>query len=642
MEVLLRTVLIGLVTGSIYALASTGLVLTYKTSGILNLGYGGLALFTTFIHWQFTIEWGWPTWLSALVVVLLIAPAIGVFLDVTLFRRLEGQPIVIGVIATVGLYVLLLGIVFVVFGSETREVVNLFPTKAIKIPGGARIGVDRLLVLAVAGAAAGLLAAMLRFTRLGVAFRAVVDNRPVAGLMAINTGFVSAAAWALGTSFAALTGILLAPRLLLDPNLFPIFIIAFVLGAAMLGYLRSLPLAFAGGLLIGLIQSFLVQYVTFGGFVGNIGAAAPFVLMTVLVLLAPKALRRAGLGASFIVRTRESGERAPAPVRLAVAAVVFGGLALVPTLVHSIGWRLNLTTGLVLATLYLSIVILTGFSGQISLGHTAFMGIGSFATAHLAASSGMSVWVALILGSLAAVPAGALIGFVAVRVHGLYLALMTLGFAFMAQQFFFQTSQVSGREGVLRLGRPEGFEGDNAFYYLALIVLVAGVIVAANLKSGRTGRVLGAIRDSETATRSLGINVAKYKVVIFSLSAFLAAISGALTAMQRGQVTRLDFIPFLSIFVVTIAVVGGVFHIGGAVAAGMLTAVFNFYGAKYRWIGEYQLIFFGFGATYALANNPEALIGELHRAGLQILQAFRRSKRAGPRAEPAPVAGGQE
>lgn len=640
MEDLLRTVLIGLVTGSIYALASTGLVLTYKTSGILNLGYGGLALFTTFIHWHFTIEWGWPVWLSAIVVVLFIAPAIGVFLDITLFRRLEGQPIVIGVIATVGLYVLLLGIVFVVFGSETREVVNPFPTNTIKIPGGATIGVDRLLVLAVAAAAAGLLAAMLKFTRIGVAFRAVVDNRPVAGLMAINTGFVSAAAWALGTSFAALTGVLLAPRLLLDPNLFPIFIIAFVLGAAMLGYLRSLPLAFAGGLLIGLIQSFLVQYATFGGLVGNIGAAAPFVLMTILVLLAPKALRRAGLGASFIVRTREGGERAPASARIAVGVVVFGGLALLPTLVNSISWRLNVTTGLILATLFLSIVILTGFSGQISLGHTAFMGIGSFATAHLALSSGLSVWVAFLLGTLAAVPAGALIGIVAVRVHGLYLALMTLGFAFMTQQFFFQTPQVSGREGRLTLGRPEGFEGDNAFYYLALLVLVAGVLVATNLRTGRTGRVLGAIRDSETATRSLGINVAKYKVMIFSLSAFLAAISGTLTAMQRGQVTRLDFIPFLSIFVVTIAVVGGVFHIGGAIAAGLLTAVFNYYSAKYRTLGEYQLIFFGFGATYALANNPEALIGELRRAGLQILQAFRRTR--GPRAEPAPVAGGQE
>ena len=640
MEVFLRTVLIGLVTGSIYALASTGLVLTYKTSGILNLGYGGLALFTTFIHWHFTIEWGWPIWLSAMVVVLVIAPMIGVFLDMTLFRRLEGQPIVIGVIATVGLYVLLLGIVFVVFGSETREVVNLFPTSNVKIPGGATIGVDRLLVLAVAGAAAGLLAAMLKFTRIGVAFRAVVDNRPVAGLMAINTGFVSAAAWALGTSFAALTGVLLAPRLLLDPNLFPIFIIAFVLGAAMLGYLRSLPLAFAGGLLIGLIQSFLVQYGTFGGLVGNIGAAAPFLLMTVLVLFAPKALRRAGLGASFIVRTRESGEHAPASIRIAVGVVVFGGLALVPTLVHSIGWRLNLTTGLILAILFLSIVILTGYSGQISLGHTAFMGIGSFATAHLALSSGMSTWVAFLLGTLAAIPAGALIGIVAVRVHGLYLALMTLGFAFMSQQFLFQTSQVSGNEGSLRIGRPEGFAGDNAFYYLALIVLVIAVVVAANLRTGRTGRVLGAIRDSETATRSLGINVAKYKVMIFSLSAFLAAISGTLTAMQRGQVTRLDFIPFLSIFVVTIAVVGGVFHIGGAIAAGLLTAVFNYFSSRYRWLGEYQLIFFGLGATYALANNPEALIGELQRAGMSILRAFGRLK--GPQAEPAPVAGGQE
>jgi ABC-type branched-subunit amino acid transport system permease subunit len=640
MEVFLRTVLIGLVTGSIYALASTGLVLTYKTSGILNLGYGGLALFTTFIHWHLTIRWGWPVWLSAIVVVLLIAPLIGVFLDTQLFRRIEGQPIVIGVIASVGLYVLLLGLVFRIWGTETREVLNPFPTTNVSIPGGATISVDRLLVLLVAAAAAGLLGALLKFTRIGVAFRAVVDNRPVAGLMAINTGFVSAAAWALGTSFAALTGILLAPRLLLDPNLFPAFIIAFVLGAAMLGYLRSLPLAFAGGLLIGLIESFFVQYGTFRGFAGNLGKAAPFVLMTGLVLFAPKALRRAGLGASFIVRTREVAGQAPAIARIGVAVVFFGLLALVPIAVNSISWRLNLLTGIIQALLCLSIVMLTGYSGQISLGHTAFMGIAAFTTAHLAADAGMSAWLAFLLGALAAVPAGALIGIIAVRVHGLYLALMTLAFAFMTQQVFFQTTWVSGNEGRLPVPRPEGFEGDNAFYYLSLIVLVIAVVVAANLRTGRTGRVLAAIRDSETATRSLGINVAKYKVIIFSLSAFIAAIAGTLIAMQRGQVARLDFLPFFAIVIVVITVVGGIFHIGGAIAAGMLTGVFGFLSGRYRWLGEYQLIFFGLGATFALANNPEAMFGEMRRGGVALIESFRRSKPP-TRAEPAPVAGAQ-
>ena len=649
MEVFLRTVLIGLVTGSIYALASTGLVLTYKTSGILNLGYGGLALFTTFIHWQFTIRWGWPVWLSMIVVVLLIAPLLGVFLDRQLFRRIEGQPIVIGVIASVGLYVLLLGLVFRIWGTETREVLNPFPTTNVSIPGGATIGVDRLLVLLVAGTAAGLLGAMLKFTRLGVAFRAVVDNRPVAGLMAINTGFVSSAAWAMGTSFAALTGILLAPRLLLDPNLFPAFIIAFVIGAAMLGYLRSLPLAFAGGLLLGLIQSFLVQYgngldsVTFRGFASQAGNAAPFLLMTGLVLFAPRALRRAGLGASFVVRTRDVLGEAPAAVRLAVGAVFFGLLALVPIFVNSISWRLNLLTGIIQALLCLSIVILTGYSGQISLGHTAFMGIAAFTTAHLVADTGMSAWVALILGSLAAVPAGALIGIVAVRIHGLYLALMTLAFAFMAQQLFFQQTSISGREGSLKMPRPAGFEGDNAFFYLALIFLVVGVLMATNLRTGRTGRVLAAIRDSETATRSLGINVAKYKVIIFSLSAFIAATGGVLQAMQRGQVARLDFLPFFAIVLVVVTVVGGVFHIGGALAAGMLTGVFNYLSSQYLWIGGVTLILFGLGSTFALANNPEAMFGEMRRGGLAILGAVKRYRSPKtPAPAPAPVAGGQE
>jgi branched-chain amino acid transport system permease protein len=294
------------------------------------------------------------------------------------------------------------------------------------------------------------------------------------------------------------------------------------------------------------------------------------------------------------------------------------------------------------AIIFLSIVILTGYSGQISLGHTAFIGLAAFTTGHLVADTGMNVWLALFLGALAAVPAGALIGIVAVRLHGLYLALITLAFAFMAQQLFFQEPSVSGSEGIISVPRPEGFEGDNAFYYLALIVLVIGAVLALNLRTGRTGRVLAGIRDSETATRSLGISVAKYKVLIFSLSALMAAFGGILTAMQRGQAARLDFIPFYSLFFVTVAVVGGVFHIGGAVAAGLLTGLFPFIFRNNPAILDLQFILFGLGATLALAKNPEGMFGELRRGGNAILRALQRGGGARPTPEPAPVAGGQE
>ena len=643
MEAFIRTTILGLVTGSIYAMSATGLVLTFKTSGILNLGYGALAMFTTLIHWQFTIAWGMPIWLSTILVVLVIAPMIGVFLDTQLFRRLEGQPVVIGLMATVGLIVLLQGIAThpKVWGTVSREIPSLFPQRPVAIPGGGSVGLDALLVLGVSAAAAALLGALLKFTRLGVAFRAVVDNRPVAGLMAINTGFVSAAAWALGTSFAALSGILLAPRLLLlDPVIFPAIIISFVLGAAMLGYLRSLPLAYAGGLLIGLIQAFLVQYTSFSGVLGNIGDAAPFVLMTVLVLVAPKAIRTAGLGANFMVRTRELATHASQRARVGAAVAFFAVLALVPAVTGSISWKLSIIIGMGQAIIFLSIVILTGYSGQISLGHTAFMGLAAFTTAHLAANSGFPTWASFGLGVLAAVPAGALIGVIAVRLHGIFLALVTLALAFMAQELFFQEPTVSGPEGVLPVPRPAGFESDDAFYYLVVGVLVVCVLLATNLRTGRTGRVLAAIRDSETATRSLGINVVKYKVIIFSLSAAMAALGGIVTAMMPGQVARLDFIPFLSIVYVTVAVLGGVFHIGGALAAGMFFGLYNKVFEGNTVMIDMQLILFGLGATLALAKNPEGMFGEMRRGANAVLRAF--SRGGGRRPDPVPVTGGQE
>lgn len=638
MEIFIRTLLLGIASGSVYSLASTGLVLTYKTSGVLNFGFGALAVFTTFIHWQFTISWGVPVWLSALIVVLIVSPMIGFFLDAQLFRRIEGQPVVISVIATVGLWVLMQGLVQVIWGGDTRSVPSLFPTGSVPLPGGARVGVDQLGVFLVATLATGGLAAMLRYTRLGVAFRAVVDNRPVAGLMSINTGMVSGLAWALGTAFAALTGILLSPQLLLDPRFLPPFIIAFVLGAAIVGYMRSLPLAYAGGMAIGIAQALIIQYAPSTGTLSNLASAIPFVMIVGLVLAAPRAIRLAGLGASFIVRTRESVGQAPPQAVRAVGVGFFGLMALFPVLVGgSVSWIIALTIGIAHAIIFLSIVILTGYSGQLSLGPTAFMGIAVFTAGHFVQDLGLSMWIAFPLGALAAVPLGALIGIIAVRLHGLFLALITLAFAFMAQQLFFQRPEISGGEGGIDIPRPEGISSDTGLFYLALGVLVLCVLLAMNLRTGRVGRVLGAMRDSETASRSLGISVVKYKVLIFSLSAFMLGLGAILSRMVDEQAGVFSFIPFFSLIYVTLAVLGGIFHIGGAIASGVLFGLYDKIFPDF--MNPIQLIMFGLGATLALAQNPEGLFGEMRRGANSLLSGLRRRRET---AEPVPVAGGQE
>jgi branched-subunit amino acid ABC-type transport system permease component len=639
-DTFITTILLGIVSGSVYGLASTGIVLTFKTSGILNFGYGALALFTTFIHWELSVGRGVPGWLSALIVVFLVAPAIGILLDRLLFRRIEGQPMVIGVIATVGLFVLLQGIVFFIWKSQTRSVPSLFPSGTVGLPGGANIGIDQLGILGVAAAAAILLGVMFRFTRIGVAFRAVVDNRPVAGLMAINTGLVSGLAWAMSTAFAALVGILLTPQVLLDPNFLPAFIIIQVLGASIVGYLRSLPLAYVGGLILGVIQGLIIQYGEFTGVLRNLGSAVPFVMISVLLLFAPKAVRLAGLGQSFIVRTREVAEQASARLKAGTGLVLFGVLALVPLFV-SPSYKSAMTIGLVHAIIFLSLVILTGYSGQISLGHTAFMGISAFTAAHLASNAGMSVWMAMGLGMLAAFPAGVLIGVIAVRLHGLFLALMTLAFAFMAQQLFFGEPSVSGPEGSIGLPRPPGFTRATPFYYLVLVALAVCALIAVNLRSGRAGRVLGAIRDSETATRALGISVVKYKIIIFSLSAVMAGLGGILFSMILERAGTLSFIPFFSLVFMAVAVLGGIFHVGGAIAAGLLFGLYPRVFGNIEIMGRLQLILFGLGATLALAENPEGMFGEMRRGANALLGALRRPRASGRDVAAAPIAGGE-
>lgn len=641
MDILIGTLVLGISVGSVYALAATGLVLTHKTSGVLNLGYGSLALLTTFIHWQLT-AWGMPVGAAAAIVILVVAPLIGLFLDSHLFRRVEGQPQVIGLIATVGLFVLIQGIVSAVWKGRTELVPSLFPARSWVFPGGVAVGVDQIGVLIVATVAAGALAAMLRYTRTGVAFRAVVNNRPVAGLMGVNTGMVSGLAWALSTSFAALTGILLTQGVLgglLDPLFLPTFVIAFVLGAAVFGYLRSLPLAYLGGLFLGIAQSLIIQYLGVQGFSGRLRDALPFVAITVALLLAPRALRVTGMGARFVVRTRETLSVASPRAGTIVAALVFAALAIVP-LVGAVSWVITLFTGMVFSIVFLSLVILIGYSGQISLGHTAFMGIAAFSAGHLVVDLGWSPWVAMPLGALAAVPAGALIGFLAVRLHGVYLALMTLAFAFMAQGLFFEERGISGGEGGVPLPRPPGAGSERAFYYLVLVVLIGVSLLAVSLRTGRTGRVLAAMRDSEAATRSLGIAVTRYKVIIFSLSAFVAGLGGVLQAMILESANKLSFQPFWSLIYVTLAVLGGIFHVGGALASGILYGVYPKIAEPFPVLADIQLILFGLGATLALAQNPEGLFGELRRAANAAWYALARMRRRRT-AEPAPVAGAQ-
>lgn len=633
MEILLRTLLLGAVSGSVYALAAVGIVLTYKTSGVLNFGYGALAVFTTFIYWQLT-QWGVHGLLAAMLVLLVVAPMLGFFLDAALFRPLQGQPPIIGVIATVGLSVLLQGISIFIWSASARAFVSL-PQDPVRVLG-VNIGIDQLMILVMAGASAASLGAMLRYTKIGVAFRAVVDNRDVAGIVGVNTGLISGLSWALSTSFAALFGIVLLPKFFLDPVLVPPLIIAYVLAAAVVGYLRSLPYAYVGGLALGIGEALLINYGE-GGLATKLKDALPFLFITAAVLLAPKALRLAGQGASFVVKTRELARISTARARGIGAGAFFALLALAPALVAG-SIRNSLVVSMGHAILFLSMVILTGYSGQISLGHTGFMGIATFTTANLVTDMGLPVWLGFLAGVLAAIPAGALIGFIAVRVHGLYLALMTMAFAYMAQSMLFEQTAISGSEGGIAVPRPELFSSDGGFFYLVWLIFGGCVALAVSLRTGRTGRVLAAMRDSETACRALGIGVTRYKVLIFGLSAAMAGVAGILLSMYEETATSRDFIPYLSLVYTTLAVLGGIFHVGGAVASGL------FYGLmpalEIELLDRLQLVMFGLGATLALANNPEGMFGEMRRGADAVGRLLRR-RRAAQRAHPAVVSGGQ-
>ncbi len=251
----LTMLLTGLAIGALYAIYATGIVVVYTTTGIFNFAQAAIGAFCAFLYWQLRVDWHWAALPALALVILVIAPLIGVILDRLIMRKLEGSPLVIQLLVTVGvMYFLLTATGQLWKQDQARKLLAFYGTKSIDL-GPVNLTYHRLIVLIVAVLVAVSLRLLFR-SRLGVAMRAVVDNRSLAGLAGAKPDFVSAVAWAIGSTLAAIAGILIAPELEMDPaNLNAVLVIAFA--AAAFGQLRNLPLALAGALLIGIGRQFM-------------------------------------------------------------------------------------------------------------------------------------------------------------------------------------------------------------------------------------------------------------------------------------------------------------------------------------------------------------------------------------------------
>lgn len=581
----------GITLGSIYGIAASGLVVTYTTSGVFNFAQGAIGMVMAFVYWQLKVDWGVQTFVALMIVVLIIAPLFGALIEAVLMRRVSQAPLVAQIVVTVGLMLALIGTVNLIWDpNESRIPGTFFGTDGFTI-GETFVPWFRVITIVTGILIAILLRVVLYRTRLGVAMRAVVDNRALASLNGARPGWVSMFSWMLGSSMAALAGVFLAEETAtLSAIQLTLFIVE-AFAAAIIGRLRSLPMTMVGGMIVGLALSLNANFLTLTDRWSTSGAAIPYIILFLALLFAPQARIEGRRVLSAVT------PRVPSMRTAFIAFIVFFAAVLVLT---SVGLDRPDLRRLSLAVLtmfgMLSLVPLIGWSGQISLAHITFVGVGAWANLEFANQSTTSIfglglydagspW-GLLAAAVVAVPFGLLMAIPALRLQGLYLALASMAFALMAKPLFFEQPEVFGSAGRrvapiemfgFSFDEPFDFLGihfgqDTAFLLLSAALLVAFGMGAVALRRSAFGRRLIAMRDSPAASATLGVNLLTTKLAVFGISAAIAGFAGALLSIHLGSAGIQDFellsvngLPWLLLLVL-----GGVGVVSGAVMGGFL------------------------------------------------------------------------
>ncbi|TVR25849.1 MAG: ABC transporter permease [Ilumatobacter sp.] len=566
---LLTFTIIGLSTGAIYAIIAAGLVVTYTTSGIFNLAHGATGMLAAFTYWQFRFAWGWPAPVALVVVLLMLCPLFGAATERFIMRGLKGTTEVIRLTVTVALFAGMLGLANWIWPPDGSRVAfrRFFEGNTVPL-GGINVSWHRVITLACAVLVAAALRYIMFRSRAGVTMRAVVDDRDLAELNGGRPDRVAMLAWALGAGLAGLAGVLLAGEQQL--NIEPLVLLVInAYAAAILGRLRSLPWTFAGAALLGLLDSYYLGYLDgriipstmFGFSLNGLRASIPIIVLFIALVAMPVSRLRVGA-----VRFREK-HREP------VWSTSLLGAVLLVTFVIAISGMLTRANtllainGFVFAIAALSLVPLTGYAGQLSLAPMTFAGLGAIAMAKLPGNGSILTLAGAIL-IVAGI--GAIVALPALRLSGVYLALATAAFAVLVSKLVFNQRQTfqTGNIDVPTLAIPFVDIGSprSRLILLSVAFAVLGLCIVA-LRRSPLGRRLIALKDSQAAAATLGMNLTATKVAAFAISAGIAACAGALVG-DKVSPQQYDFLQSLP--VVLLAVVGGVASVAGALLGGML------------------------------------------------------------------------
>ena len=635
----------GATAGLVYGVLAVGIVLIYRSSRVINFAYGELAALAATLMARLVFHWGW-SFFPSLLVVLVVGALLSAVIELTVVRRLFDAPRVILFVATLGVTQLIILLELLLPGTTSQfDFPTAFTTQFTV--AGILVRGEHIVVFAVVPLVTMALAWFLARTRYGRAIRASAANPDAAALAGVSPRRMSTLVWTIAGAFAALTAVLVGPfqigagtaagqgsgaGLLLR-----------ALAAALIGGMVSLPLALLGGVAIGIVEAVLYTNVIN---TPSLISMVLFVLVLVLVLVRGRAASRDDADEapwSFSPRTKPIPEalrdvwwvRHLSRVTGVIALVVLIALPLVITLASS---QFLYSRVLLFALVALSLTVLTGWAGQLSLGQFGFVGLGAFTTAALH-TAGIPFGFGILVGGVVGVLAAVVIGLPALRVKGLFLAVTTLAFAIATQQWLLSRSLFLGGTTVAILPRahlgPVDLRDQRTYYYLCLAALVVAIAVVTRLRNSGIGRSVIATRDNERSAAAFTIAPARAKLTAFAISGAICGLAGGLFAGLFVQFGVTSFPVETSISVVTIAVIGGLGSVIGPVLGALWVIGLP---AAFGDDPNVALLTSGVGLLFLLMYFPGGLIGIVYLVRDQLLSLAARGRPA-PRAQGGPAPG---
>jgi len=618
---------LGLGSGAIYAALGVGVVLTHRASGVINFAHGAMSLYVVYLlvelraTGRLVLPIGSITladhvaFIPALVIALTYAAVQSVVVYRLCFAPLHGAPPLAKVVASVGVMVAMQALITLRFGVQPRSLQPILPNRPVELLG-VTVPRDRLLLVGVVVAGTAVLALWSSRTRFGKLTRAAAENEEGAYLLGLRPQLIAGVNWVVAGVLAGAVAILIAPIGSLEPVSFTLMIVP-ALGAALVGRLSSLMMTAGAGLVLGGGQSLLLLLTQEHPSLPQIGLkeGLPFIVIVAIIFFAGRSLPGRGSVEERRLPSARVGRVNP--------VVVAGSVALASLLLLTLSttWQLALITSMVGAVMCLGVVVLTGFVGQISLAQMSLAGVGGFGLSKLADKAGVPFPIAPLLAIALAMLVGVALGFPALRVRGLHLAVVSVAAAVAIEEFVFKNPDYTGGLAGSQVPQPNAFgislgiRGGvddfprPAFGFFVLVVLVAVAGGVAWLRRSDLGRRMLAVRGSERAAAAAGIDVGRTKLLAVALSSGIAGTGGCLLAYQQSQLSYQSFAVFTSLSLLTIAYLGGIASVSGAFVGGALYSGGVIMTIVDRWLdlGRYETVILGLGLVVAAIANPDGI-----------------------------------